>query len=66
VSPLGNAIVVQGNYEITEGGFLVEWEFESGAEVADPEAKLKVLRPEGSKYKVVGESTLGAREADLG
>jgi hypothetical protein len=60
VVPFGNSIFIQTNYVVPVDGTIIKWRFESGAETLDPEAKLKVLRQEGSKYKVIGETLLGS------
>src|ERR1700760_434314 len=39
----------------TANSRVIEWRFQPGARIVNPEAKLKVLRQEGASYKVVGE-----------
>lgn len=65
VGPFDDALVIQPDYMVPFDGMIIEWKFESGAEGPNPESKLTVLRQEGSKYKNIGETTLGSVDSEV-
>ncbi len=63
VSPYNDGIFMMTNYLIPLPGTIIEWRFQTGTEVPNPESQLKVMRAEGGNFKVVGEADLGSTGA---